>query len=72
MQGILSQRWADVQEQAYRDGKDKKELTGGRWAKTLVRELFSQIEIVFKKRNDRLHKNETTNNERQILEVKIR
>ena len=37
-------KWADVQEQVYRDNEEKKELTGGRWVKTLIREIMSQIE----------------------------
>ena len=63
----MSQRWVDVQEHAYSDDREKKELTGVRWAKTLVREVFSQIKIMFKQRNDRLNQNENTNNELKTL-----
>ena len=61
--GLVTQTFADIQEEGYRLTKDKKELTGGRWIKTVFREIFSFLELLFQARNDRLHKNDDTNNE---------
>ena len=51
--GVITQKWGDIQEQFYRDNKEKKELTGDRWTKTLITAVFEFFEIEWKKNNDK-------------------
>ena len=46
--GILTQSWADIQEEAYRYRGEAKQLTGDRWCKTILLELLSHLEILFR------------------------
>ena len=65
----MTQSWGDIQEQHYRDTKEDKKLTGTRWVRLLLKEFFSTLEILWQRRNERVHPEQKT--EREILKKEI-
>lgn len=42
----MVKRWRDIQEDIYRERREPKELTGCRWVKTMLREIFSFVAVL--------------------------
>lgn len=65
------QRWGDIQEEVYRARGEAKELTGGRWVKTVLREIFNFVAVLWQRRNGRGKKSKRPT-ERSSLKREIR
>lgn len=63
--GILTQTWGDIQEGDYRQRREPRELTGNRWVKTMILEMYSLLQILWKTRNERVHGKNSRDLERE-------
>ena len=69
---ILTQTWGDIQEEAYRERGERRELTGNRWVKAVILEIFSTLQVLWKTRNERLHGKNEQDLERENLKSKLK
>lgn len=56
--GYLTQTWGDIQEPIYREKNSPAHLTGSKWVKIVIKEIFQYVLSVWQRRNETVH--ETT------------